>query len=183
MTRILGIDPSLTATGLALIDTEDRIVPDTWVITSKGKTSDTLAQRQSRLDRIAHGVTVLDADLAVIETPAHNQTTGHHHDRSGLWWLIVGGLLARDIPVVEVATTTVKKYATGKGNAPKDAVLLAVARRFPHVDIPDNNAADALVLAALGYDHLTGQPLVDLPQANRYALDAVAWPPTWKRAA
>ena len=42
------------------------------------------------------------------------------------------------------------KYATGRGNAPKDQVLAATIKRYPHLDIIDNNAADAVLLASAG---------------------------------
>jgi crossover junction endodeoxyribonuclease RuvC len=54
-------------------------------------------------------------------------------------------------------------------------VLLAVARRFPDYDVRNNNEADALVLAAMGFDHL-GQPLVQMPAPHRAALAAAQWP-------
>ncbi|NUS59160.1 MAG: hypothetical protein HOV66_30530, partial [Streptomycetaceae bacterium] len=84
-------------------------------------------------------------------------------------------LIAWGHEVVEVTTGGVKKYATGKGNAGKDEVLAAVVRRYPDVEVSNNNEADALVLRAMGCDHL-GQPLAVVPQTHRAALDKVAWP-------
>lgn len=48
-------------------------------------------------------------------------------------------------------------------------------RRFPDVEINDNNAADAFVLMAMGLDWLGRAPAV-MPAVNRTALDAVKWP-------
>ena len=174
---VLGIDPSLTSTGLAVVDTEDRLVVDVQTVLSKGGKSDSIEQRLDRIRRIgAHVMTVgFRADLVVIEQPAYSRTAGHMHDRSGLWWFLVNATLGSQRIVVEVAPTTRARYATGKGNAGKDEVLLAVAKRYPHVDVTNNNEADALVLAAMGADHL-GAPLVDLPQTHRAALDGVQWP-------
>lgn len=176
MTRVLGIDPSLTGTGLALINTDDRLVAETWTIVTKGHHSDTLLQRLDRLDTIVDFVAAVDADLAVIEQSAYSRTAGHQHDRSGLWWLIIARLQPR-IPVVEVPPTTRARYATGKGNASKDTVLLEVARRYPHARPANNNEADALVLAAMGARHL-GHPIDDLPKTHLAAMDAVHWPST-----
>lgn len=173
---IAGIDPSLTGTGVALINTNDRLAPETWTITTKGKAGDTLTQRAHRLHRIADEIGIYTADLVVIEAPAYSSRQGSQHDRSGLWWAIVHQMLTTGIPVAEVAPSCRARYATGKGNAPKDAVLLAVARRYPHVAVNNNNEADALILAAMGADHL-GAPLVeDLPATHRAALTAVHWP-------
>ena len=63
------------------------------------------------------------------------------------------------------------KYATGKGNAGKDEVLLAASRRYPHAPIVGNDDADAVVLAAIGA-RLLGEPVEDsLPKTH---LDALA---------
>lgn len=177
--RIIGLDLSLTATGVAIIT--DGVATCT-TITSKGAADASLVERLRRLDQIES--LIFDAietsgvnlpDLIVIEQPAFSRTTGHHHDRSGLWWRVVG--VAHDFyaDVVEVTPSGLKKYVTGKGNAGKDEVLLPVARRFPDIDVANNNEADALVLAAMGADHL-GQPLVSMPAAHRAALTAVRWP-------
>lgn len=178
MSRVLGIDPSLTATGCALIDLDQAAVVDTWTRTSKGHAGDTLAQRLERIDAITIDVaTTADLALVVIEGPSLGQQrqTGTF-DRAGLWWAIVTCLDMRGIPVIEVPPATRARYATGKGNAGKDTVLLEVARRYPTVPVANNNEADALVLAAMGLHALTGEPLAPLPQTHTAALDAVTWP-------
>lgn len=189
MTIIIGIDPSLTGTGIARIDTDDQLVVDTWTIATKGVKDASLPDRWERLDDIkgqvwnaVHGYgpdgnrhpRQAKANLVVIEQPAFSRTQGSQHDRSGLWWLILNDLI-ETIDVAEVTPTARAKYATGKGNAGKDTVLLEVARRFPHVDVRDNNQADSLILAAMGADH-AGVPLVELPKVHREALAKVAWP-------
>jgi Holliday junction resolvasome RuvABC endonuclease subunit len=92
------------------------------------------------------------------------------------WYLILGELHHRyGQEAVVVAPTQRAKYASGKGNASKDTVLLAVAARYPSVGVTDNNQADALVLAAMGARHL-GHPVEEsLPVVNLSAMDAVRW--------
>lgn len=78
-------------------------------------------------------------------------------------------------PIVIITPSQRAKYATGKGNASKDAVLLAVARRYPTVEVTDNNEADALVLAAM-IARLAGRPIeTSLPQTHLDALAKVRW--------
>lgn len=177
MSRVLGLDLSLTATGLALIDTPGGAVVDTWTHGTKPG-STTLGGRLYRLADIVHQITCLDdVELAVVEGPSLGQRAqAGTFERAGLWWLAIAGLIERGVRVVEVPPSTLKRYATGKGNASKDAVLLAVARRYPHVDVQSNDEADALVLAAMGARHL-GSPIDDLPKAHLAAMDAVAWVP------
>jgi crossover junction endodeoxyribonuclease RuvC len=170
---VVGVDLSLTATGVA---TEAGV----QTITSSGKAGASLRVRRARLNEIALAVTDIvesapTTSLVVIEAPAFSRTTGHQHDRSGLWWLVVDQLLGAGHLVAEVAPTARAKYATGKGNAGKDAVLLAVARRYPGVLVEDNNQADALILRAMGC-HRYRQSLADVPQTHAAALDAVQWP-------
>lgn len=168
--HVIGIDLSLTATGVACKHGVE-------LVTSKGHTDDALADRHHRLMRVREDILcwTRDADLIVIEQPAYSRTAGHMHDRSGLWWLTVHALYAMGRPVAEVSPTSRARYATGKGNASKDLVLASVVRRFPDFDVNDNNTADALILTAMGHDAF-GQPLTDMPAAHRVALDAVRWP-------
>jgi Holliday junction resolvasome RuvABC endonuclease subunit len=48
----------------------------------------------------------------------------------------------------------IKKHATGKGNANKDAILKAARQRWPDVEIVDDNEADALWLLDLAQKEL-----------------------------
>lgn len=174
--RVVGIDLSLTATGVATIVGREPFALGT--IRSKGAKDATLIERCNRLDDLARDVLVhaKRADLVVIEQPAYNQTGGSHHDRSGLWWLVTSQLAELGIPVVEVAPQIVKKYATGKGNAGKDEVLAAVVRRYADVAVSNNNEADALVLAAIGARHSGFEIEPTIPLVNLSALAKVRWP-------
>lgn len=178
MTRILGIDPSLTGTGLAYLDTDDHLVIPTESLTSKPNGA-TLDDRRHRLltitETIIYKAVKHKTALAVIETPALSKANTGTTMLNGLWWLLVTRLAEARIDVVEVGAGQLKTYATGKGNASKDAVLLAVARRYPHVDVQSNDEADALVLAAIG-SHLVGHPIDELPKSHTRALDKIARP-------
>jgi Holliday junction resolvasome RuvABC endonuclease subunit len=178
--KIVGLDLSLTSTGIAVIQGDDVRLDR---VRSVGRKDATLQQRNTRLGSIVGGLiqSLTDngtrPDLVVIEGPSYGQhRQGGQHDRAGLWWAVVSVHLDKGVPVVEVPPATRSKYATGKGNAAKDHVLASVVRRYPGVIVDGNDTADALVLAAMGARHL-GQPIeASLPQANLAAMDAVAWP-------
>ena len=182
MTLVVGLDLSLTSSGVAIIGWPGPAMATPYAhvsrVRSKGTRGDTLQDRHARLRMLAQAIIdeARGAALVVVEQPAFSAVGGSHHDRSGLWWLVVGRLLSREIPVVEVTPGQLKKYATGSGVAGKDAVLAAVVRRYPCVDVGNNDEADALVLAAIGARRL-GFPLEEsLPKPNLTALEAVSWP-------
>lgn len=50
------------------------------------------------------------------------------------------------VPYLGVPVGTIKKFATGKGNANKAMVIKAVQEKFGHPDVTDDNEADALAL-------------------------------------
>jgi Holliday junction resolvasome RuvABC endonuclease subunit len=84
------------------------------------------------------------------EVAAHKGTAAAH---------IYGGLVAtlqsfceeRNIPYCGVPVGTIKRYATGKGNANKEAMIAAA--QVKHGYLGDNdNEADALHLLALSLD-------------------------------
>lgn len=173
--RVVGLDLSLTATGTALI--RPGMTTAVQTLKSKGAKDATLGERADRLRKLAREILLpaATANVVVIEQPAYSQTGGSHHDRSGLWWLVVDALIFDDLRLVEVTPQAVKIYATGKGNASKDEVLAAVVRRYPNIEVRNNNEADALVLAAIGA-RLAGQPLEEsLPQLHLRALDKIRW--------
>lgn len=170
--RVVGLDLSLARTGWAKLAAQ--------YMTSVGVLAPHAALRGYERMRFLRGEArslCQGADLVVVEGPSYGSAAGQkgHHERAGLWWLVTYDLWAAGVPVAVAAPAAVKKYATGRGNAPKDAVLTSVVRRYRNAEVTDNNEADALVLAAMGADHL-GFPLTDVPGGHRAALAAVAWP-------
>lgn len=173
--RVVGLDISLTGTGIAC--------SAGWcdAIGTNGITTLPLARRDAALDQLAYDIVQHigpQTQLVVIEAPAYSRSGGGAHERSSLWWRVVHRLLRWDIPVVEVNPKHRSTYATGRGNAPKTAVVDAVARRWPRWETGgDDNAADAVVLMAMGLD-AAGHPLAVVPAKQRAALDKITWPET-----
>jgi len=171
---VVGIDPSLTATGLAT-------PVGLHVVGSEPDQLD-IRGRHKRLAEMAGTIALMVAEdvypryaLCVIEQPAYSKTN-YQHERSGLWWMVVDHLLDAGHAVCEVSPSARAKYATGNGKAAKDKVLAAVVRRYPDQDVRDNNTADALILRAMGCRFL-GDPLEDgLPIAHKAAMENVLWP-------
>lgn len=179
-TAIVGIDPSLTSTGIAIQYGDNQITTDR--IRSTGKKTDTWNMRNNRITKLAHTTTskIPHNSLIIIEAPSYGSISTSAHDRSGLWWTIYKKLIDKDCDIIPVAPAQRMMYATGKGggkDASKDIVLAHTIRRYPQIDITGNDIADAVIFLAIGA-RLTGQPLESsLPQSHLNALNKLSLPP------
>jgi crossover junction endodeoxyribonuclease RuvC len=175
--RVVGVDTSLTATGLASSEGWCR------VIGYVDKTKKNPISKLPRVERLAHMNVLLDTvmaaigrpDLAVIEGAALSKAAGGAHERGWLWWRVFERLLDAGIPTGVVSPNQRIHYATGKGTGSKGAVLDQVARRWPQWQTGGNdNAADAVVLMAAGRDWLRA-PIGDVPKLHRKAVENADW--------
>lgn len=182
--RVAGLDLSLTSTGVTL--TLGGKPGWTHTVKSAGKKTDDLAARQERLKSLEGRIVGLlkdeCLDLAVIENPSYGSKFGSPHDRSGLWWGVVHGLTEYEIPVATVSPQGRAKYGTGKGNAKKPDVFAAAKATYIPLgfDIPNNDVADSVILAAMGSRHL-GKPVEGwrggaLSLKKLEAMGGAAWP-------
>lgn len=172
---VAGIDLSLARTGLAVVRSPERVETSTVVSKPPKTGTETLRSRFERMETITTDVleSIRGAELVGIEAPAYGmRNAGKVHDRSGLWWWIVGQLEARGVPVVEVTPPSRMMYATGKGNAGKDLVLVTAAATYKQAAITGNDIADAVVIAAI-VSRLVGQP-IELREPAQAKLKALA---------
>ena len=167
--RVLGIDQSLTSTGLAVASGPAARPLLARIRTGKLRGHDRLALILAEIAQQADG-----CGLAVLERVINYPGKGDAPlDLSGLSWMIRHMLWQRDIPYVVISPPERAKFITGSGGAGKDEVLAAVIRRFgPDVPVMSNDVADALVFAAMGCEWL-GQPIVALPAAQREVIWSV----------
>lgn len=170
MRNVVGVDLSLTATGVADADGSTSLIAPAGEHTSP----DGLAEWLSLLNgRLADIIWAEGGALFVVEDLPRNPRFGgtalgmvHGLWRASTWrW---------EADVVYVPPASLKRYACGKGNASKAEVLTAAVRRLGYLGA-DDNEADALWLRAMGLDAL-GTPPVKMPAANRDALTKLEWP-------
>ncbi|MYT57684.1 hypothetical protein GTW29_13335 [Streptomyces sp. SID7834] len=170
--RIIGLDLSLTSTGVCLPD------GSTYRIKTRQRDGD------RRLLAIRGSIRAALAEhrphLAVVEDlPRHAKGAGIVAKVHGV---VVCELLDAGVPFAYVVPATLKKYATDNGNADKrrmaDAAYLAAGAEFPgdlNARGEGGDMCDAWWLRASGHDAL-GQPLFGMPQAQRDRLLKVEWP-------
>lgn len=178
MTRAVGIDLSLTGTGLAAITTTGTgLILDVLTVKSSGHNGDILRQRRERIYQIAARVAqfAADADAVVLEAPAYSKNVGSMWDRAGLWWSVVDLLMLEPVDIAVAPPTVVKKFAAGKGNADKTAVAGGMVRLWgEQCKASNDNEYDALALATMGAQRLE---LAGVPSRAHHAatLASVAW--------
>ncbi|MEU6138777.1 hypothetical protein ABZ848_00270 [Streptomyces sp. NPDC047081] len=178
--RVVGLDLSLTSTGIAGTDWAHACRP---------------GRRRSheRLDWLVAAValSVKDgADLVVVEGAAYAQgAQAGHHELAGLWWLVTQYLWRHRIPYAVVTPHGRTIYATGRANPAHEwprkdrsrvakgmVRSVAVERYGVECEGPGRyDQADATILAAMGLDWL-GYPTVPVPDSHRRALESVRWP-------
>jgi Holliday junction resolvasome RuvABC endonuclease subunit len=159
--NIIGIDPSLAATGM--------ITADGVTTTMHGALGD------ERLVHLWHAVQLAGdgADLAVIEDlPTHGMGAGKTGMAQGVVRLALMDLL---VPYVAVTPASLKKFATGRGNATKADMRMELWKRA-NLDLRDDNQVDAWWLRQMGLWHYhLGE--VALPATHLGALGKVDWNP------
>ena len=163
MSLIIGIDPSLTSTGIVVL--RDGKVE--LAVTTKNKpalgTIDRVRLIYERIvdiqENLSDGEKWQAPDLIVIEGFSYGSKGRSVFDIAYLGWRIreeLERLRTEDnIPWLEVPPSQLKKFATGQGNANKEIILQQVYKRWG-VEFSDNNQADAYVLAQIGRAYLGG---------------------------
>lgn len=150
-TTVLGVDPSLTSTGLCWATSTPGDLPKVHLSKTRPGEKGTIP-KLDRLEFQVHAVLepAVHADLVLVESPSFGSHGSATRDLAGLWWLLIAELRAADVSLAVVPPAVLKKWATGKGNADKWAVGQAIGKRWPAVALDGPDEADALTLASMG---------------------------------
>lgn len=144
----LGLDLSLTATGCIYLK-DGKSIERSLLLKIK-PTSRNPIEEMFRLLQIRDEIDLTGVDMVVIEGLAFMaRNTSALVQLAGLNYLVRELLIASDVPFVIVPPTTLKKFVAGKGNCPKELMLLETYKRY-NVSFDDNNLCDAYGLAQIG---------------------------------
>jgi crossover junction endodeoxyribonuclease RuvC len=170
--KIIGIDPSLRATGIAVVvrDSKDLespglAVPFVIELSPPKSMKDPLDLMKWQAAKVK--TYLADADLVLMEGLSFGiKNSASLFQLAGLHYflrLVIRTVTLAD-PVI-VAPTQLKKFVCGKGNVKKDLMLLNVYKRWGF-EAKTDNEADALGLAYIGATMLD-IPLKNLTNASR----------------
>lgn len=185
---ILALDLSLTATGWARSDgTSGVIVPRgefargidrlRWIrYNVRELVTVTNAVATVKYDMLVGTEPEERVSLVVIEGYAFGRIQQAHH-LGELGGVIRVWLADMNIPFVEVPPSSLKLFATGKGNAGKPEVLLAAIQKLQYGG-NSHDEADAKWLLEMALCNYGGQfnRATDIPEAQARALSAITWP-------
>jgi crossover junction endodeoxyribonuclease RuvC len=165
MRMIVALDLSLTATGFACTDGRSGVLNP-----PKG-----FDRGMPRLQWIMNQVWKITegADLVVIEGYAFDRPN-QAHQIGELGGIIRFTLWEAEVPrpYIEIAPSSMKKFATGKGNASKPEVLVEAVRKLGYRGA-STDEADALWLLEMARAHYEKRTLT-VKQVE--ALDKIDWP-------
>jgi len=160
---IVGLDLSLTGTGIATEDGEQLAAfPKLRGLERIVSIRDAVLKETS------------NADLVVIEDYAFSRAASHAHELGELGGVVKVALREEGIAVVLVGPSALKKWATGKGNATKPDMRMARLKRTG-VDERDDNKNDAWWLRQLAL-YAYGDESLHLPALQAAVAGALTWP-------
>jgi Holliday junction resolvasome RuvABC endonuclease subunit len=158
----VGIDQSLTGFALSVVSVEFPQQHRTWVFRSQYKGVQRLRDIQKWMLGIFEN---LEREELYIQDVAMEGTVLASHSALLLgelsatvkltcWEYFFTWIGPQKTPL-QIPPMTLKKYATGKGNAKKQEMLLQIYKRWG-VEFNDDNAADAYALARLAAEAFEG---------------------------
>lgn len=145
---VMGIDPSLTATG--------------WChLTGKNHSCGTISSRTKEVGpaRLRTLFNMLDDLLgeflpSMVVLEGYSYGSSHHREALAEWGGLIRVMLYdRKIPTLIVAPTSLKKFVLTEASSEKDQMLLAVYKRWG-AEFSNNDECDAFALSQLGRSRL-----------------------------
>lgn len=149
-TLFVGLDPSINATGVVILDDCGNIVEQkTFSINNTDKVfEESLIQYEKEIKFIPN---ILNLGSVYIEGPAYQSAGQVILQMGAIHFFTRLYLYKHKVNYKVIAPGTLKKFVTGKGNSKKDIMLLKTFKKWG-VEFEDNNICDAYGLARMALE-------------------------------
>lgn len=160
--KTLSLDPSLKASGWAIIDDKMGLLDCGCILTDNVKDQTVTNSDTQRLEYIANELKTIikkwKPKKIIFENPVGSQSSRANQALSYLKGLVISAIVFSGIPYVAIKAKSVKMELTNDRNADKDTILLIVKKEYPNFEILTNkwtkvktHAASDAVAVFLGY--------------------------------
>jgi len=153
----IGIDPSLTATGIVIVNSSCETVKQHLIHTE----ADCYICPQQRLQDIMTDLITIIKDYNIgivnIEGLSYNSTSTSFQERCGLYFMITTYFFNKDINFIITPPRSLKKLIAGNGNASKEQMIEVVQGKYNQNMNNDDNLCDAYGLARVGWETIYGR--------------------------
>ena len=150
---VMGIDPSLTGTGIAVIK-DGQLVAQTL---APKKLRGVHRLKWFRFEFVKL-LNMYEPDLCAIEGYGFGAKNSHAHSLGELGGVLKLQMLDCMTDFLVVPPTSLKLFVTGKGNSPKTVMGKELYKRFD-IDLDDDNQVDAAGLAMMAMGWVDGLSL------------------------
>jgi len=149
-TLFVGLDPSINATGVVILDDCANIIEQRIFSV---KDEDKLFERSliKYEEEISFISRILNLGAVYIEGPSYQSAGQAILQMGAIHFLTRVYLFKNDKNYKVIAPGTLKKFVTGKGNSKKDLMLLKTFKKWG-VEFSDNNICDAYGLARMAVE-------------------------------
>lgn len=143
----VGLDLSLTSTGICVMDENGTILFEEVLNTPKKKI-DGLERLKFIRESVSEAIKNYSVSIANIENysfGSRGRATFSLGELGGVVRLLLFDL---GVTIIETSPSQLKKFATGRGNSDKLDVVMSIEKNYG-IKYLDDNAADAFILAKM----------------------------------
>jgi crossover junction endodeoxyribonuclease RuvC len=146
----IGIDLSLTGTGVIILDKDCKVKEQNLIIT---KSSQLIEERIIHIYCMIETMVLNHPQCKIyIEGLSFGSSGASMLELAGLHYYIRTCLKSIHKSFEIIPPTTLKKFVTGKGNSKKEQMLLQVYKKW-NMEFDNNNICDAFCLAKYCYEN------------------------------
>lgn len=144
----VGLDPSINATGLVVLDEDANIVEQKLFSVKAEIFEESLLMYEKEISFIPN---IINLHAVYLEGPAYAATGKVILQMGALHYITRLFLFKKQKNYKIIAPGTLKKFVTGKGNSKKEVMLMKTLKKWG-VEFEDHNICDAYGLARMALE-------------------------------